>query len=272
MARLEDMKPAMEEPDEGAPIWMITFADMMTLLMAFFVLLLSFANTDIQKFKKMMGSVHESFGAERKEEGKAPAAAEDTYDAMLRRAAQRFYQKPGESIVPPVVPGAEGKGGPGFEHTGQIIQSVFGDVGVEGIEVTQTEGGVMVRVPGGVFFDSGSADLKETGTPVVILASKLMEKYRFDLHILGHTDSVPVSTGKFPSNWELSSSRAAAALRFLVERGADPKRLVAVGYAESRPVADNDTFEGRGKNRRIEFIFKNPDLTAPGGRPKPATP
>ncbi len=271
MAGIEDMKSPMEEPEEGAPIWMITFADMMTLLMAFFVMLLSFANMDIQKFKKLMGSVHQSFGAGRTDPGRSGLSTEDAYDAMLRRAEERLNPGRSNQIVPPLVPGQSGREG-GFSQASQVIQSVFGDVGVEGVEVTPVKGGVMVRVPGGVLFDSGSAEVKETGMPLIILASKLMNKYKFDLYINGHTDSVPVAGGKYPSNWELSSARAAAALRLLVERGADPGRLVAVGYADSRPVADNQSFEGRQKNRRIEFVFKNPEQADGGAGLKPATP
>lgn len=263
-----------EEPEEGAPLWMITFADMTTLLMAFFVLLLSFANTDIQKFKKMAGSVQQSFGA--KEEAPAPKAppAEDNFDRLLKDTLEKLGIKQGasDSLIPPVVEGQGGKGVLGTEQAASVIQSVFTELGTEGVEVANEGGGVMVRVPGNVFFEPGSAELKEGGLPAVIMVSKLMQKYSFDLHILGHTDSVPLASDKYPSNWELSGARAASALRFLAEKGVDPKRLIAVGFADSRPVADNATFEGRQKNRRIEFLFKSPTDYGQNGKAKPALP
>ncbi|RMG90551.1 MAG: flagellar motor protein, partial [Candidatus Dadabacteria bacterium] len=138
-------------------------------------------------------------------------------------------------------------------------------------EVTMDEEGVTVRVEGKLLFPSGSAELKPEAAAVLDRIAALIKKYTFDLYILGHTDSVPIHTERFPSNWELSSARATAALRYLVERGADPARLVAVGFADSRPIAPNDTPEGRARNRRVEFVFKSPEALPQGGY-RPARP
>lgn len=247
-----------DEQEEGAPIWMITFADMTTLLMAFFVLMLSFANTDVQKFKKMMGSVRETFGQAEKSKG-AEGVGEDRFEALLREAEQKARQAGGQ-VVPPVVPGQGGDTALGVEQAGLVMQSMFRSFGEEGVEVTSVPGGLMVRVPGSLMFDSGSAEIRPNAGPIVETVRKMMSRYRMDLFINGHTDSVPIQTAKYPSNWELSASRASAALRFMADKGIDTRRMVAVGYADSRPLADNGTFEGRQKNRRIEFIFKNPDV------------
>lgn len=269
MLNLKYDRRTEDEHEEGAPIWMITFADMMTLLMAFFVMLLSFANTDVIKFKKMMGSVHETFGSAQKAPGRQSA---ENFDAMLKEAEQKAFGGGGQ-VVPSVVPGQGGDSVIGVEQAGLVIRAMFQSYGEEGVEVTPVQGGVMVKVPGSVMFDSGSAEIRQNAGPIVEMVRKLMARYRMDLHINGHTDSAPIQTAKFPSNWELSGARAAAALRFMAEKGIDPKRMVAVGYADSRPIADNGTFEGRQKNRRIEFVFKNQEVEPESGeRARPATP
>lgn len=254
MYRLPHQKEPEQEHDEGAPIWMITFADMMTLLMAFFVMLLSFANTDVQKFKSMMGSVKATFGSAAPTALPPGSQSQAEFEAMLREA-----EKAGGQLIPPVVPGQGGETRVGVEQAGLVIKAMFHNFGDEGVEVVQDAKGVLVRVPGSVMFESGSAEIKSTSLPIVAMAQKLLGRYKLDLYIMGHTDSVPIQSARFPSNWELSSARASAALRFMAEKGIDPRRMVAVGYADSRPLADNGSFEGRQKNRRIEFLFKNPE-------------
>ena len=105
-------------------------------------------------------------------------------------------------------------------------------------------------------FDSGEADLRPAGSAVLRKVAGILEAHpNLKIHVIGHTDNVPIrasARGRFPSNWELSTARATAAVRFLTEvAGVDPQRLGAVGYGEFRPVADNSTPEGRALNRRI---------------------
>jgi chemotaxis protein MotB len=141
---------------------------------------------------------------------------------------------------------------------------LFQDLG-SSAEVVQTEEGVTVRFDGRVLYHSGAADFKPQARAILDKVAGFLSKYTFDLYILGHTDSEPIETDRFPSNWELSASRASAALRYLVGRGVSPQRLVAVGLADSRPISSNETAEGRAKNRRVEFVFKRPEGAAAGG-------
>ncbi len=249
---------AEEEVEEGAPAWMATFADMATLLMTFFVLLLSFANMDAQKFREMLGSVKDAFGVQKETFGDYRALSDQAFDAMIVKPTDGQGQD------------GEDKASPSMEQMLSIVQAVFGEL--EGVaEVFMDEEGVTVRVKGKLLFPPGDATLKPEATPVLDRIAALLGKYTFDLYILGHTDPVPIHTSRYPSNWELSSARAAAALRYLVERGADPRRLVAVGFADSRPIVPNDSPEGRARNRRVEFLFKNPESLPDGGF-RPARP
>jgi chemotaxis protein MotB len=116
-----------------------------------------------------------------------------------------------------------------------------------------------------VLFDSGEADLKSDGAAVLRKVAGILDQHtNLQIHVVGHTDNVPIRPGarnRFASNWELSTTRATAAVRFLVEKaGVDPRRLGALGYGEFRPVADNSTAEGRAKNRRIAITILSDEM------------
>lgn len=247
--RIEELLTRAEapEPHDGVPAWMVTFADLSILLLTFFVVLFSFANMDARKFRDVLGSVRGAFGSQQRVLPGSPSPA-------LPRA------------VPSALP---------MERAPGVIGSVFQDL--DGLAELVAEGEtVTVRVDGQVLFPSGSAELNPGADPVLDRVLVLLQTYTFDLHILGHTDSVPIETAQFPSNWELSSARAAAALRYLLARGIDPQRLVAVGFADSRPVAPQATPEGRARNRRVEFVFRASEPSAGGAfgstRAEPAPP
>lgn len=245
-----------EEVEEGAPAWMATFADMATLLLTFFVLLLSFANMDVVKFKVMLGSVKDAFGVQKQTFGDYSARSSEVLDAAGQAEDSGEGQKQDQQAS--------------LQQALVVIESLFEDLG-ESVEVFLDEEGITVRVEGKLLFESGTADLRPEGAEVLNRVAALLARYTFDLYILGHTDSVPIQTARFPSNWELSGARASAGLRHVASRGADSRRLVAVGFADSRPIASNGEFEGRARNRRVEFLFKNPE-SLPTGEFKPAKP
>ncbi|GAB4261914.1 MAG: flagellar motor protein MotB [Deferrisomatales bacterium] len=246
-----------EEVEEGAPAWMATFADMSTLLLTFFVLLLSFANMDAQKFREMLGSVKDAFGVQKETWGDYMARSTDPLSIDTGGSEGDDSQEAAQPA-------------PSAQQLLSVVEALFQDLGGMA-EVGVDEQGVTVRVQGKLLFPSGSAELKPEAAAVLSRVSALLRKYNLDLHILGHTDSVPIETARFPSNWELSSARAAAALRYLVDRGADPRRLIAVGFADSRPLDTNTTPEGRARNRRVEFLFRTPETDGTGGY-RPARP
>ena len=153
------------------------------------------------------------------------------------------------------------------------------------VTISQLQGKLTVNILDRVMFDSGEAQLKPDGEAVLRkVATILMQHPELKIHVIGHTDNVPIrasARSRFPSNWELSTARATAAVRFLAEQGAvDPRRMGAVGYGEFRPVADNATAEGRAKNRRIAITIladelAGADTSAPGAvktRPAAAAP
>ena len=147
------------------------------------------------------------------------------------------------------------------------------------VTISRLQGKLTVNILDRILFDSGEADLKPDGSAVLRKVAGILAQHpELKVHVIGHTDNVPIKASarrRFPSNWELSTTRATAAVRFLTENaGVDPRRLGAVGYGEFRPVADNATAEGRARNRRIAITILSEEMvgadTAPALTPKGA--
>jgi len=226
-------------PSEGAPEWMVTFADLMSLLLCFFVLLLSFSELDRQKFKEVAGALAQAFGVQRKvvtyDIPKAEKIIAKQFDSEA--IATRLREELGKKLE-------------------MEIKSSFKDM--QGlIDVKASKDGIVIRMMGETTFDTGKADIKPEMEPLLTRIGQALEKAEGDILISGHTDNVPVS-GKWRSNLELSLARARAVTEFLLAHTAlDPKRIATMGYGEFRPIADNNTPEGRQKNRRVEIIITN---------------
>ena len=133
--------------------------------------------------------------------------------------------------------------------------SVHGGLNNE-FSVVRTQNGFKAVVPNPLLFASGDASLGEGGYPMLDGIINIAKRNDLSIQVEGHTDNLPIHTAKFPSNWELSTMRAVNILRYLQQNGIPPGRLAAIGFAEYRPAADNDTPEGRQTNRRIEILFR----------------
>ncbi|ASJ71791.1 flagellar motor protein MotB [Granulosicoccus antarcticus] len=254
-----------EECEAGAPAWMATFADLMSLLMCFFVLLLSFSEMDIQKYKQVAGSMKFAFGVQR--EVKA-----DTIPRGTSVIKQEFSPgKPDPSImkimkqqtaddskaelkINPDVPEAVA------ELLSKIEESLQDEIERELLEVIVSGDGVMIRVREADSFPSGSATLQRSFMPVLDKLQTLLDESEGRIIVAGHTDNVPISTSNYPSNWVLSAARAASVVHYLSEiRMTDPARIEIRAYSDTQPIADNDSPENRAKNRRIEINIGVPD-------------
>lgn len=139
---------------------------------------------------------------------------------------------------------------------GQLVEHLESEVAEGNIEIHRLRGRLQVRALEGILFDSGSAAIKPAGARVLSkIAREVREIPDHSVRVEGHTDPVPISTARFPSNWELSVARAAGVVRFLIEQGLEPDKLSAVGFGPYQPIADNDTAAGRARNRRIEIVL-----------------
>jgi chemotaxis protein MotB len=147
-----------------------------------------------------------------------------------------------------------------------LVRSLTEEVKKGELQVRQYKDMLTVDVAEQLFFDSGRADLKDTGKAVLKKVGEALKGYEDKvIRVVGHTDNVPIKTRVFPSNWELSVARATTVVRYLQETGIPPERMVASGRAEYQPVAENDTADGRKKNRRIEITLIDKNLVQEAG-------
>lgn len=248
---------------KGAPAWMATFADMSTLLMTFFVLMLSMANIDIAEFREMLGSVKQAFGVQIQNRGEFQAVLDK--EIVPQNASQKssnrnvnagalaeYYGAEAVKAVAQAEALEKEKQDVAVAHMEEAIgQTNMGEMA----EVMSGSRGIRVRVKGALLFDPGTADLKAQAKPFLDNVVHVLKKFGYFLVIEGHTDSVPISTQRYPSNWELSGARAAAVLRYLINANIEPRLLTCVGLADNYPLASNTTAEGRARNRRVEFVL-----------------
>ncbi len=234
---------------------MATFADLATLLLTFFVLMLSMANIDIQKFREMLGSVQNAFGVTFEQQGE--------FQPVLKDAPKKGKEVEKPIPTPQLLANTrieEAREAAAAVETSRIAAQVQHLVKVNGlersVEVRAGKRGVRMRVKGGLLFEPGQATLKPSSYRLLDGIIKVLAKSKFYLIVEGHTDNVPIKTATFPSNWELSAARATAVVRYIANKGGiDPKRLSAIGFGPNYPISPNNTPAGRASNRRVEFIF-----------------
>jgi len=243
-------RPSEEPPgDEGLPPWMATFADMVTLLLCFFVLLLSFAEQSEEKYRDALGSIKGAFGVREIRAVSEDMAQFNTSSKATKDIASQISHD--ERLILGVI---------------MRIKSLLDDVDTnlkEGTGVTADRDGVIFSASSSAMFKPGSAELSPDAHQILDSVVKVLKDYKLNLVVRGHTDDRPISTRKFPSNWELSAARAAVALDYLLDKGAiEVSRAKAVGYADTRPAVPNDSEENRKKNQRVEFYLHMPQRDA----------
>lgn len=248
-----------EECEAGAPAWLATFADLMSLLMCFFVLLLSFSEMDLQKYKQVAGSMKFAFGVQKKikaddiPKGTSIIMKEFTPgkpDPALIKRIQQFTPDDSQKTVHSPMDQKEA-----LEELIKSIEiELSEEIEAEIFEVLIYENGVMLRVREQDAFPSGSAELQPRFLPVLDKLVSILEDASGRIIVSGHTDDVPISTKIYPSNWVLSSARAASVVHFLSTRElSDPSRIELRAYADTQPIVENDTPDNRARNRRVEI-------------------
>ena len=250
-----------DEGEEGGGEWMATFADLSTLLLTFFVLLLSFSNMDVVQFREMLGSVRDAFGVQKKIQGSVEAISSSPVELSIQ-------QNDGAGDAPPHTQASD----PNKVLQKQIAKYVANNNIENDVEVELTPKGVVVRVKEGALYQSGKADLDDKSKELLDKIAEMQQKFADSMQIEGHTDNIPIKSKKYPSNWELSTARAIAALQYLKdEKGIDASKMGVAGYADSKPIDTNDTDEGRNRNRRVEFVFQRAQAEAGEGAAQPGT-
>ncbi|MBW4935337.1 flagellar motor protein MotB [Marinobacter sp. F4206] len=263
-----------EEEKPGIPAWVVTFADLMSLLMCFFVLLLSFSEIDAQKFKQIAGELSKAFGVQRDvpaleiPQGTSPifdkfspAPPEPTVVNEVRQTTTD-EQPELQTLTSPMEQAIEAAMQEELDESTDRIMSVLDTAIRDGrINVDQDQRRIVIRVEEKGSFPSGSADLTWEFEGLLLEMADVLADIPGELTVEGHTDNVPIRTSRFYSNWDLSAARAAAvANALLATEEVDPTRLAVKGLADTEPRVPNSSTDNRARNRRVEIII---DLSGP---------
>jgi len=222
------IEPQREEEQEA---WLITYLDMLTLLLVMLVIMLALAG-------KGEGQQSE------------PAMIEATQQAA---GDQLVALQPSASPIPSIMPLPAPAADTQQDDTSEAKPDLaLGD----DIEVIVNDGSISFRISSEILFGSGRAELEDAGLDVIDRLVPTLAAGGHRIIVEGHTDNLPIQTERFPSNWELSASRASSVVRYLQLAGIESTRLSATGYADTRPLADNGDEQGRASNRRVELVMQ----------------
>lgn len=250
------------EEDDG-PGWIVTFADLVTLLLVFFVLLFTMSSVEADKFAKAMSSIHlslENSGMSNslvQLQTSAPVKTSTPLDTEPEPSPPKPNSKQAqeEQQASDPTPAISQQ----WRALAEQLQSTIADKNLANeVEIdTPIDGTIVIQVKGQALFDSGSATLNTQVDQVLDkLLIRFKEQYDFSINIQGHTDNLPLRNSLYETNWELSALRATTVLRYFISKGISPKRLTATGYGDSAPIDTNETAIGRANNRRIEFVLE----------------
>jgi len=229
---------------ESSAGWLQTYGDMMSLLLCFFILIVSFSNTEMVKLRKAFASLHGALGVMPQEivvspQWKPQPDLTDYQRMVIMKTLQGLTK---------------------FLYDRNIHNDV---------ELELTSNGIRLRISNPLLFALGEADLKSEILPVLAKLAELTKSWPSQIRVEGHTDDLPIHTVQYPSNWELSSARALNVVKYFVDQGSNPSKLSAVGYGEFRPLVPNSSEEGRAENRRVEIFIEHDDGQGIGGETIP---
>jgi chemotaxis protein MotB len=265
VSEIADDGDASDSP--GLPGWVMTFADLMTLLMCFFVLLLSFSELDVARFKQLAGSMQQAFGVQAEVEVKtmpkgtsmiarefSPGRPQPTVLDTVRQFTVNSNMNSldvGSQRLTELIE-RERQAEAYAEHLRRELRE---EIANGKLLVRVEEGEVVVQILEKDSFASGRADLEASFLPTLLKIGGLMKEMSGAITVSGHTDDVPIYNGSYRSNWDLSSARAASVVHEILKTGIEPARLMVSGHADTQPRAANDTPAHRALNRRIDIAL-----------------
>ncbi len=255
-------RPKRREPDNHER-WMVSYADFITLLFAFFVVMYGISSVNEGKYKVFSVAVNKAFGSEgANPEGGALRLSEDEmyFKALVDRRNARLAEK-------------QRKQNERMQKLNDLLNTKMAGFLREGLmNVTQTSRGVALEINASMLFRPGEAELQADALGTLTEVAHILAAEQLPIEVEGHTDNLPISTAQFPSNWELSAARASSVVRLFIASGIQSALLKATGHADNFPVAANDTPEGRARNRRVTVTVLAPEidkmLAAEPGQPQ----
>ncbi len=237
--------------------WAIPYGDLITLLLALFVVLYSMSVVDERKFRELASTLFAVFDG-------TPKRLEP-----LAVGVESLMPPPEEIHETPIATPPEGRGE--IDQIGDLIEQALAHlIEDELITVHRGDFWVKIEINTAILFASGSAMVESDAVPVMRSIAEVLRQFPNAIDVEGHTDDVPIQTPVFPSNWELSAGRAASVVHLFMNAGIDPRRMTAIGHGEQRPVGDNRTAAGRAENRRVVIVVQGDHDTRwlrEGGQP-----
>jgi len=233
--------------------WMVSYADFITLLFAFFVVMYGISSVNENKYKVFNVAVNKAFGnnSASTEGGTIHLTEEEMYfKSLVDRRNARLAEK-------------QRKLEERMKNLGDTLnKKMAGFVKNNLMNVSQSSRGVTLDINASILFKPGEAKLQIEAMDVLSDVAKILARENMQIEVEGHTDNLPIGTNQFPSNWELSSARASSVVRLFIDEGIAANRLKATGFADNFPVLPNDTIEGRARNRRVAVTVLTPEPEA----------
>jgi chemotaxis protein MotB len=278
------------EADDNQYLWLVTLADLMTLLMAMFVMLAAYAYQSRDSTVQLPASSGSTQEAQKVNATPTPQTGPmaTTQTSPGQTPTQGNIPQAGNALIGsagtqlPETPQTPTANPPSTENSAADEQAaqtqadaLFSGLGRD-VDVSVIKGRINLRVKDNILFSSGNSDLSPAGQGLLNRLADRLKAGNYPIAVQGHTDNRPIHTAQFPSNWELSAGRAAAVVQQLISHGVQPDRLSAIGFADTHPIASNDTPAGRAENRRVDLELQLPASMLPKtglqATPSPPTP
>ena len=267
-----------EGAHENEERWLLTYADMITLLLALFVVLFAISSVNVSKLKTLQQSLRDAFSGKITDGGEAILHTSDSVAVKTLQSTPKVVPSTPSIGKPPTVSAQQALAArreeDELQHLKRMLDAYAAAHGFKTqVETTVTRRGLIVRLlTDNVLFDSGLASLKPQGLPLLGEVGTLLGVDRVHPVVVeGHTDDVPIATSRFASNWELSTARASQVVRYLIGRNVPDQRFAASGYADLHPIASNGTSTGRARNRRVEVVLQRIHALPAGQEPAVAS-
>jgi len=267
--------------------WAIPYGDLVTLLLALFVVMYAVSSVNEGKYRVLADAMSEAFGGPPRSMKPIQMGTKERSSQPTKQPSPINQKRPNKSlsgfengfIDPPgppphgATPVREQEAVRNLQRMADAVEKAMGElISRELVVVKRTDFWLEIEIRTDILFSSGSAQVSQSAHPVLARMAEILKPFPNLLRIEGHTDNVPISTAAFPSNWELSAARAASVVHLFMQQGVDPMRMTVTGLGEYRPVADNLSNEHRNQNRRVVIVVLSdstqtvpPDLQAQQG-------
>jgi chemotaxis protein MotB len=240
-----------EEEHENHERWLVSYADFITLLFAFFVVMYAISSVNEGKYRVLSDAINSAFR-------NVPGTTAGAMQVVNTTQSSQMIAPPQIKPSSPKAEELKRKNRERMRNMAQQLMAALNPLVKSGqVRVTENALGITLDIDASVLFESGQATLDEKAIVVLANVGRILAGSDFPITVEGHTDNAPINSVLFPSNWELSVVRASSVVRLFIENGVDARLLTATGFADQRPVASNDTPEGRQRNRRVAITIQS---------------